>query len=309
MVNESKFGIDDCHKPRINNKRTYRFSMKLRNNKTRRINRGGNSIDNFILFSHSLGQSRGGVEKAPAYLSKHISKKRRNIQSVDITDDMVKNINNLYDVNKKITGARVNIGGDHSMSIATIANTLNNFKNAKIIYFDAHADINTYASSGSKHYHGMPLSFVTGLDKDRNNDFPFIGKKLKYSNILYIGSRCWDVFEADEIYKRNIKFIDPDDINNNYKASLNKILDFVGDSPLHVSFDVDSIDPGYIPSTGTPVKNGILLNNAIHILEALKTKNLVNVDITELNMKIGSASDIKKSSANTVKLFNMFLKR
>ena len=88
---------------------------------------------------------------------------------------------------------------------------------------------------------------------------------------------------------------------------MEKILSFVGDSPIHVSFDVDSIDPKYIPSTGTPVKNGIELSNGIKILDALNKKNLVNMDITELNMDLGSKNDGRKSGVNTVKLFKHFL--
>ena len=69
------------------------------------------------------------------------------------------------------SGKIINIGGDHSMSIATIASTLNKYPNTKVIYFDAHADLNTYKSSKSKHYHGMPLSFITGIDHHKKFSF------------------------------------------------------------------------------------------------------------------------------------------
>jgi arginase len=81
----------------------------------------------------------------------------------------------------------------------------------------------------------------------------------------------------------------------------------VGNSPVHVSFDVDSIDPKYIPSTGTPVKNGVELNNAIKILDGLNSRNIVNMDITELNRDLGSKSDGDKSVKNTEVLFHNFL--
>jgi len=200
----------------------------------------------------------------------------------------------------------VNIGGDHSMSIATIADTLNKYPNAKVIYFDAHADINTYESSNSKHYHGMPLSFVTGIDK--NEKFSFIKNKLPFENLLYIGGRCWDIFERNEIHKEKIKFLTPNDINNHFESSMNKIMSFVGSSPVHVSFDVDSVDPKYIPSTGTPVKNGIDMHKAISILDNLNNNSeIVNMDITELNMDLGTKRDGIKSGINTEKLFHKFL--
>jgi arginase len=84
-------------------------------------------------------------------------------------------------------------------------------------------------------------------------------------------------------------------------------MNFVGDSPIHVSFDVDSIDPKYIPSTGTAVKNGIEINKAISILNNLNNTNIVNMDITELNLQLGSKNDIVKSGKNTEKLFHNFL--
>ena len=84
-------------------------------------------------------------------------------------------------------------------------------------------------------------------------------------------------------------------------------MNFVGNSPVHVSFDVDSIDPKYIPSTGTPVKNGIELDNAIKILDGLNSTNIVNMDITELNSDLGEKMDGEKSIKNTEVLFHKFL--
>jgi len=301
--NVSMFGINDCHKPRKNTKKN--FTLKKISTKTIKRRKRPFDYKNIILFPHNLGQTKKGTENAPKILNKYINHKKHRVMVVKTTDNFFKNINNLYNKNKSTKGKIINIGGDHSMSIATIADTLNKYPNAKVIYFDAHADINTYKSSKSKHYHGMPLSFVTGIDEDKQ--FPFIKNKLPFENLLYIGSRCWDIFEVNEVYKKNIKFLTPDDINNNFEESLNKIMNFVGNSPVHVSFDVDSIDPKYIPSTGTPVKNGIELDNAIKILDNLNNTKIVNMDITELNNKLGSTTDVDKSIKNTELLFSKFL--
>lgn len=301
---KSMFGINDCHKPKTNRKKSYKFKNTLKikpiPNKRKPYN-----YKTIILFPHDLGQTKTGTEKAPAYINKFINHKKHIVKTVKNAGNLFLNIDHLYKMNEDSSGKIINIGGDHSMAIATIASTLNKYPNAKIIYFDAHADINTYDSSNSKHYHGMPLSFVTGLDK--NKHFSFIKNKLPFDNLLYIGSRCWDIFELNEVYKENIKFLTPDDINNNFKESMTKIMNFVGDSPIHVSFDVDSIDPKYIPSTGTPVKNGIKLNKAIKILDTLNNKNIVNMDITELNMNLGSKRDGNKSGKNTITLFKKFI--
>ena len=300
----SMFGINDCNNPKKNTKKSFFLNKKFKN-KTIKKHSKPYLYKTIILFPHNLGQTKPGAEKTPKYLSKYINKKTHNIKKVKNTDNLFKNLEDLYKINNSSTGKIVNIGGDHSMSIATIADTLNKYPNAKVLYFDAHADINTYKSSKSKHYHGMPLSFITGLDSDKR--FPFIKNKLPFKNLLYIGSRCWDAFEIDIVERNNIKFLTPDDINNNFKDSLQKIMDFVGDSPVHVSFDVDSIDPKYIPSTGTAVKNGIELGKAIKILDKLNSGNIVNLDITELNMKLGKHEEGKKSGINTEKLFHKFI--
>ena len=111
----------------------------------------------------------------------------------------------------------------------------------------------------------------------------------------------------NEVHKQTIQILTPDDINKDFNSSINKIMNFVGNSPVHVSFDVDSIDPKYIPSTGTPVKNGVELNNAIKILDNLNNTNIVNMDITELNKDLGSKADGNKSVKNTEILFHKFI--
>jgi arginase len=293
----SLFGIDDCHKPRKN----FTFKAnKSRKNKSMSKNKGLQKPYNYktvILFPHNLGQTKTGTEKAPKYLKKFVNRKKHVIKTVKNTGNFFKNIKDLYKANEKSTGKIINVGGDHSMSIATIA---------EVIYFDAHADINTYKSSNSKHYHGMPLSFITGIDHNKN--FSFIKNNLPFENLLYIGSRCWDIFEVNEVHKKHIKFLTPDNINNDFENSLNKIMTFIGNSPIHVSFDVDSVDPKYIPSTGTPVKNGIDMGKAITILDNLNNNSeIVNMDITELNMELGTKRDGVKSGVNTEKLFHKFL--
>jgi arginase len=183
---------------------------------------------------------------------------------------------------------------------------LNRFPNAKVIYFDAHADINTYKSSKSKHFHGMPLSYITGIDT--NEHFNFIKNKLPMENLLYIGGRCWDIFERDLIYENNIKHIDPKELNTDFKNAMNKILNFANNSPIHLSFDVDCMDKSLVPSTGTAVKGGIKMNIGKKVIQELKNNtNIVNIDITELNMDIGTTTEAKRSGENTVKLFKPFI--
>lgn len=287
------FDLKDCHKPKKNKmiwSKSKRSTIKKHIKKTK-----------VIMFPHKLGQSRAGINKTPEYLSSLID---TDIIHMKLTKNFYKNIQILYDINETIKDRKINIGGDHSMAFATIAYTLNKYPNAKVIYFDAHGDINTFKASKSKHYHGMPLSFLTGLDKD--NRFP-IKNLLPFKNLLYIGLRCLDPYERKIIYDNNIKYIECDEINKYPEVVIEKIDGFINNDPVHVSFDVDCIDPIYIPSTGTYVKNGIQLHSAKKVLDYLLKKNVVNVDITELNIEIGNKKDIDKSVKNTLKLFHNWL--
>lgn len=302
----SMFGINDCHRPKKNTKKNYAYRVNKTYKRPKTLNYSKKIFKPIILFAHNLGQTKTGTEKAPAYFKKAINKRNHTIYNVDTRGDLYENISNLYKMNQSVKGPRINIGGDHSMTIATAVDTLNRYPNAKVIYFDAHADINTYKMSKSKHYHGMPLSFITGIDKDSR--FPKLKKKLKFDNLLYIGGRCWDIFERDLIYKHNIKHIDPKELNEDFENAMNKILTFAGKSPIHLSFDVDCMDITVVPSTGTSVKGGIEMDIGKKVLDNLRNfTNVVNVDITELNMNLGSKKEADMSGKNTLKLFENYL--
>ena len=92
---------------------------------------------------------------------------------------------------------------------------------------------------------------------------------LKFKNILYIGIRDIDHFEKSIIQDKGINVITMDDIQNNMGHTLQNIRNFIGTSPIHLSFDVDVLDPSIMPGTGTPVPNGIKLEEAKTILDEL----------------------------------------
>ena len=256
---------------------------------------------NYILYPSYLGQLKTGVKNTPKIIKDYInSKKIYNTRCNE--NNIFKNLNNLYKVNKSVKGKRINIGGDHSMSIATVAYSLNNVYNLKLLWFDAHADINTTYSSLTNNYHGMPLGFLTGLDYDKR--FSFIKNRLKFKNILYVGLRDVDEFEANIIDECKIKYIICNEVNKNKQLALSKIENFIKDDTFHLSFDVDCMDPSIISSTGTPVDNGLKLNQTKFLLNnLLNKKSLLNMDLSELNLNLNKNSDSLK---NTLKLISPF---
>ena len=264
-----------------------------------------------ILFPHKLGQLKNGVQNTPFYFEKILKNNRVivdcNNSYINKYKNMINNLRNLYLSNYKIQEKKINIGGDHSMSIATVADSLNKFHNndLKVLWFDAHPDINTYESSETKNFHGMPLSYLTNLSN--NSDFDFINNKLNFDNLMYIGIRDIDNHEKKIIDKNNIQYITCDEVNNNLNKSLDKINNFIGNNPIHLSFDVDCMDPEIIPCTGTRFGNGLNLINTKIILDKLVDFNIVNIDITEINLELGNQEEQEKTISNILHLFNKYL--
>tara|TARA_X000001036_G_C20691372_1_gene809497 strand:- start:5202 stop:5996 length:795 start_codon:yes stop_codon:yes gene_type:complete len=260
---------------------------------------------NIVLFPHRAGQRRPGVDKTP-YFIKSILHPHSKIIDTPITRDLNINLYNLYQKNVLIDGPRVNIGGDHSMSIATVADSIRRYPDLKVVWMDAHADINTYEKSNTKNFHGMPLSIVTGIEKD--SSLKFVKQYVDPKNILYVGIRDIDSFEKDIIdqYKMNVVTIR--ELNDSYNNNgWDRISEFLGDNPVHFSFDVDVLDPSVMPSTGTIVKNGIEIEACKYIVDNMIRKNLVSVDLTELNLTIGHVEERAKSIIHFSYLFKNYI--
>lgn len=278
-----------------------------------------------IFFQNGLGQKRTGIEKTVLKLYQHYKyflsgdkyKNVKNIFFIQDKKDIKINLNNLHKTNKYLLNKNINlnnninpiinIGGDHSMAIGTISASLNRYKNnLKVIWIDAHADINTRKSSPSGNFHGMPLAFLTGLDK--LDDFSYIKKNLPMNNLCYIGIRDLDNEEINTIQNNKIKTILCNNFNLNIKNIINDIEKWIGDDYVHLSIDVDGLDPEYIRYTGTISPNGLELNQLLKFISTIcRNKKIVNIDLTELNLYNPELNDmiIKKESE---KNFDLILK-
>jgi len=254
-----------------------------------------------ILFPSKSGQKLLGVDKTPIVLGNLIN---GIVNTVECSENLDNNLRNLYVENMKTLDAKLNIGGDHSMSIATVASSLRMNKNLKVLWIDAHGDINTRKSSNTNNYHGMPLGFLTKLDRRK---FKFIVPRLDFSNLMYVGIRDLDSYEKSVIRRKKIKYITSSNLNNNTKESIKKIKKFINNDPLHLSFDVDALDPRYMRCTGTRCKNGLELKSAKQMLDELKKEKIVNMDITEFNMELGKKKDKERSIYNYLKLFEEYI--
>jgi hypothetical protein len=121
---------------------------------------------------------------------------------------------------------------------------------------DAHADINTAETTESGNIHGMPVSFLLGLGSPVS-EFSWVKPALKTDRIVYIGLRDVDAGEKKILKENGIKAFSMTDVD---RHGIGKVVEMALDSvnpnrdrPIHLSFDVDALDPTVAPSTGTPV--------------------------------------------------------
>ncbi|KAG6877728.1 hypothetical protein C0993_004545 [Termitomyces sp. T159_Od127] len=150
----------------------------------------------------------------------------------------------------------VTLGGDHSLALGTVSGTLSAHPEACLIWIDAHADINTVETTDSGNIHGMPVSFLLGIG-NQVSEFSWVKPLLKADRLVYIGLRDVDAGEKRILREKNIKAFSMHEVD---KYGIGKVvemaLDHVNpnrDRPIHLSFDVDALDPSVAPSTGTPV--------------------------------------------------------
>ena len=136
---------------------------------------------------------------------------------------------------------------------------------------------------------------------------PYIKNYIPFKNIMYIGIRDIDPFEKEIIEKYNINLLTVSEIQNSLSSSLKKITSFIDNSPIHISMDVDSLDPSIIPCTGTPVEGGFMLSEVLDIVSILKRENIINMDFTELNLELGNKSEKIKSLDNSLTILNEFV--
>ena len=183
------------------------------------------------------------------------------------------------------------LGGDHALSLGTVtghvAAAAEMGRPQFVLWLDAHSDFNIPASSPSGNIHGMPVAFSCGLD-----GFPdMLGKplpaRLDPDNLCLIGLRSVDGMERDLLQASGAHAYDMRTIDEQGLAKLLlPFLDQVAQSNglLHVSLDVDFIEPAIAPAVGTTVPGGATFREAHHIMEMLYDSGLVSsLDLVELN--------------------------
>ncbi|WP_054950952.1 arginase [Numidum massiliense] len=272
-----------------------------------------------------LGAGRRGVDMGPSAIRyAHLNDKLEALgydvedlgnlpvptpESHVIGDHQLKYLNEVATVNEQLAETVADvvqrgrsplvIGGDHSIAIGTIAGITAAGKKTGVIWFDAHGDLNTAETSPSGNIHGMPLAVSLGLGHPRLTSCGREGQKIAADNIVIIGARSLDAGEKALIREQGIHVFTMHEIDRLGMATvmeeaLNIVTD--GTEAVHLSLDVDGIDPLEAPGVGTPVAGGVTYRESHLAMEMIAQADiLTSVEVVEVNPIL----DVENKTART----------
>lgn len=261
-----------------------------------------------------LGQMRRGVDMGPSAIRYAGITDRLENLNYDIEDlgdieigrpnrksnsqeSNLKNLKEVSEANEKLAQEvdRVIIngrfplilGGDHSIAMGSLAGVSKHYDNLGVIWYDAHGDLNTEDTSPSGNIHGMPLAASIGLGHDDLTNIGGYSPKIKPENIIIIGARSLDQGEKELIRKTGIKVYSMHEIDRQgMTAVMEEAINYLKTKAdgVHLSLDLDGLDPTDAPGVGTPVIGGISYRESHLAMEMLAEANIItSAEFVEVN--------------------------
>lgn len=296
------------------------------------------SIIGMPLF---YGCDRPGVEKGPEELRKNnlidifqenhnvydlgdIEVEKANAEDKFLSNSKLKYLDQVVNANNnlatKVLEALENntlpfiVGGDHSLALGSIAGSSQFLGNdLAVIWIDAHGDINTHETTPSGNIHGMPLAASMGIGYEKLTSIFFNNFKVKPENVFILACRDLDEGEIELIDKLDINVWTNQDINNKgIDKVVKELLSLISSKNIkniHLSYDIDCLDPEYVPGTGTPVSDGLSFSESKSLLEAILGTSLVkSIDFVEYNPDLDQNNRTKETCIELLKLISCNLK-
>ncbi|HEX6045174.1 MAG TPA: arginase [Pyrinomonadaceae bacterium] len=193
------------------------------------------------------------------------------------------------------------LGGDHSIAIGSFAGAASYFKQREetlgLIWFDAHADINTPETTPSGNIHGMPLAALLGYGAPELTNVAGFAPKLDPRLCVHVGARDIDVGERELIKRTGVRFFTMRDIDERgMSACMDDAIKIAsrGSAGYAVTFDVDALDPGDAPGSGTLVRGGLTYREAHLGMEKIaEAGGMRYLEVVEIN----TALDVNNKTA------------
>jgi len=183
------------------------------------------------------------------------------------------------------------LGGDHSVAMGTLAGVSRHFRRREempgLIWFDAHADANTAETSPSGNIHGMPFAVALGYGAATLVHLAGFSPMVEASRAALVGIRDVDPAERTTVKTSGVGAFTMRDIDERGMRSVMEdaiARATAGTTGIHVSFDIDAIDPDFAPGVGTPSPGGLSFREAHLAMEMLcDTGKVVSADFVEVN--------------------------
>lgn len=255
-----------------------------------------NSLENKLIKNRII------LNKDDVIKEKEKKNLRKNFNSVN---NMTLKIYNQVDKTIKSGNFPITLGGDHTVAIGSILASLNNNDDLGVIWIDAHTDYNTFDTTITGNIHGLPLASTCGLCKELTN--MITNKYINPKKCVVVGARSIDKKEYDVLKENKVTIYTTEDIKNEgVNNILNKAFSVAGNN-IHISYDLDVIDPKIAPGVSIPEKNGITYKEAIEITKYLnKNKSKIkSFDLVEYNPSLDKNNETLLISLN---ILNEFIK-
>ena len=296
------------------------------------------SIIGMPLF---YGCDKPGVEKGPEELRKNnlidifqenhnvydlgdIEVEKANAEDKFLSNSKLKYLDQVVAANNglaaKVLSALENntlpfiVGGDHSLALGSIAGASKFLGNdLAVVWIDAHGDINTHETSPSGNIHGMPLAASMGIGYKKLTSIFFDEFKIKPENVFILACRDLDHGEIELIDKLNMNVWTNKVINDKgIETVINELLSLLKEKNIkniHLSYDIDCLDPEYVPGTGTPVDDGLSFNESKALLESILGTSLVrSIDFVEYNPDLDKNNKTSETCIELLKVISTKLK-
>lgn len=244
-----------------------------------------------------------GPEKLQEYIIKNNIHEIKNVKANNIKKELEKNnkkknLNEINKFNNNLYHTVLNslnnnyfpltLGGDHCIAIASALASIKKYQNLGIIWFDAHGDFHTFKTTSSGNIHGLPFAAITGYEKKDLSNF-HDGNYFNFQNAVLVGARDIDEpYEIQNLKDAGVTIITTEDIRKyGVDAMYHKAFEIAsnGTNGIHISYDLDVIDPKIAPGVSIPAANGLNLEEAYSFIGyMLRNKEKIkSIDLVEFN--------------------------
>lgn len=284
---------------------------------------------NIIGACSDLGVHINGAKHGPEILENNIDKSNinniiniysNNVEKELDKTNLKKNLSEINIFNSKLYNETLNtlnndffplvLGGDHSIAIGSALASIKKYINLGIIWFDAHGDFNTFDTTTSGNIHGLPFAALCNYEKKDLCNF-HDGSFFNPQNAVLVGGRDIDIpGEIDNLKKAGVTIFTTEDIKlYGPECIYKKAFEIASKNTngIHVSFDIDVIDPNIAPGVSVPAVEGVTLEDANCFVDyIIKNKSVIrSMDLVEFNPE----KDLdKKTEQIAIKIINKLTK-